>query len=313
MPVVGWKLLGQVVDQPITRSASALDSPARSNSDLSSAGLAPTGEDSHAFASLSGRSIADTFRVTILSDDTRWATWAMTVFAEGGIHSSRGWLNDLAPLMRDTLSDVVMICPSPMSADNWAMPPALSADPDRLRIFVGEDSLEQRLRAFRLGADACLSRDIDSTELRAAVGALVRRLRRVVKVQVAQPELYRLGRWLFNPFHAELTGPSGRVHRPTPFEIGLITTLLQQPGQVFSLDELATRHPALNAGRNSVRTRICRLRARLMLTEPEVDWIHTVYGKGYKIGVPVEVVKTSTQAASCESHGQRERSADPDV
>lgn len=71
----------------------------------------------------------------------------------------------------------------------------------------------------------------------------------------------------------------------TPTEYGILCLLMQNPGRVFSPDEIYRRvwHDVPFGSDNTVAVHICNLRAKLELDPGAPRYLRVVWGQGYKI------------------------------
>jgi DNA-binding response OmpR family regulator len=78
----------------------------------------------------------------------------------------------------------------------------------------------------------------------------------------------------------------GEVLRLTPLELGLLAALIRSRDAVRTRAQVieATWGPGARVGARNVDTRIKRLRDKLREATPEVDYIHTHPGIGYRFG-----------------------------
>jgi DNA-binding response OmpR family regulator len=155
-------------------------------------------------------------------------------------------------------------------------------DVDLPLILTSQDaSLLDRVRGLERGCDDYLSRPYSYTELRARVGALLRRRRRFVpgaRMRVGPLEVDALSRQAWIDGHP--VALSGK-------EFSLLHALAREPGRVFKREELmATVWGWSDGGRTAQRTRTLdahasRLRRKLSLLG--VSYVINVWGIGYRL------------------------------
>jgi DNA-binding response OmpR family regulator len=147
----------------------------------------------------------------------------------------------------------------------------------------GRAAEHDRLRGFEFGCDDYIAKPYSFGELRARVGALLRRRR----AQVAP--LGDLGELEIDST-ARLVRLNGRSVRLTLKEFTLLTVLAQEPTRVFTRAELLE---AVWGYRSTSSTRTldahaCRLRAKL--TGGEQTYVINTWGVGYRLlGMAPEV------------------------
>jgi DNA-binding response OmpR family regulator len=143
-----------------------------------------------------------------------------------------------------------------------------------------------RLIGLELGADDYIVKPFSPRELVARVRAVLRRARGVLR----EPSAIRFGN-----LEIDIEGRSvRRADEPislTRSEFNLLATLAQNPGQVFSREQLLERiHGAAYDGvaydgfDRSVDSHIRNLRRKLESDPLAPRYILTVYGVGYKFG-----------------------------
>ncbi|MEO7774608.1 MAG: response regulator [Steroidobacteraceae bacterium] len=142
-----------------------------------------------------------------------------------------------------------------------------------------------RLIGLGLGADDYICKPFSPREVVARVHAILRRTQRVEPVaQVLR--IHDAG------FRAEF---HGRALDLTPVEYRLLRTLAGAPGRVFSrnqlLDAAYTDHRVVTD--RTVDSHIKNLRRKLDQASGE-EIIHSIYGVGYRLDLPVESISLHT-------------------
>lgn len=140
-----------------------------------------------------------------------------------------------------------------------------------------------RLLGLELGADDYVCKPYSPREVVARVKTV---LRRAVPVSV-ESAASQAGVVLDEArFEVRIRGLPLEL---TPVEFRLLNTLLAQPGRVFSrgqlLDKLYTDQRVVSD--RTVDTHIKNLRKKLQSRLPEQEIIHSIYGVGYKLELPV--------------------------
>ncbi|MEM1262898.1 MAG: response regulator [Pseudomonadota bacterium] len=134
-----------------------------------------------------------------------------------------------------------------------------------------------RLLGLELGADDYICKPFSPREVVARVKAILRR----IELTQAKAADYR-GLVLDEPRHEATL--HGQTLDLTPVEFRLLALLADRPGIVFSRDQLVDR--IYTDGRvvsdRTVDSHIKNLRRKLTLVAGSDDFVHSVYGVGYK-------------------------------
>jgi len=143
----------------------------------------------------------------------------------------------------------------------------------------GEET--DRVVGFEIGADDYVTKPFSPRELTGRVKAILRRMRR--PLQPEEQETLRLGPLAINLASYEVTRDGQRVDL-TPTEFQILKVLAQNPGRVFSRDELVDRvmGPDFYGDVRTVDVHIRHLRAKLEENPSEPRLIETVRGAGYR-------------------------------
>ena len=140
-----------------------------------------------------------------------------------------------------------------------------------------------RLEGLNIGADDYISKPFSPRELAARVRAVLRRSDRESAVS-AYPELS------FGPIRVNLRTRKATVDGVelglTPTEFRLLTLLLQEPGRVFSRNDIIDRALGddFDGFDRAVDTHVSGLRRKLEAESPgSAGHVETVYGGGYRL------------------------------
>lgn len=138
-----------------------------------------------------------------------------------------------------------------------------------------------RVVGLRIGADDYVGKPFDNDELLARIGALLRRGRATRNGEAAQ---MRFGRFVIDL--ASVQAIAGETHIPlTPTEFKLLRTLANEPGRVFSRDDLLTTVWGYEPGSDTrlVDVHVGRLRKKLQEAGVSEIAIETSRGFGYRL------------------------------
>jgi two-component system response regulator MtrA len=138
-----------------------------------------------------------------------------------------------------------------------------------------------RVVGLRIGADDYVGKPFDNDELLARVGALLRRGR---VARNGPAEQVRFGRFVIDL--ASVQAIAGESHIPlTPTEFKLLRTLANEPGRVFTRDDLLTTVWGYAPGSDTrlVDVHVGRLRKKLQEAGVGEIAIETSRGFGYRL------------------------------
>lgn len=145
-------------------------------------------------------------------------------------------------------------------------------------MLTAKDAIEDKEKAFALGADDYLTKPFQLRELTIRVEALLRRS----SMQPSTSPL-RIGDLVLDSESHILSRGQKQIHL-SPTEFRLIELLVRNPKRTFSAEEILRRawEPGSDAMNETVRGHINRLRRKLDIPgKPSV--IRNVYGFGYKL------------------------------
>ena len=138
-----------------------------------------------------------------------------------------------------------------------------------------------RLLGLELGADDYVCKPCSPREVMARVKALVRRAEGRVAGEPAGGG--------FTVDEATQRVRLGDKTLPlTPVEFRLLRRLLEQPGRVFSRDNLldAIHEELRDVSDRAVDTHVKNIRRKIAAVAPGLECIHSVYGVGYRFELP---------------------------
>ena len=141
-----------------------------------------------------------------------------------------------------------------------------------------------RVLGLELGADDYLTKPFSIRELRARVGALLRRVELTTRAVLSpDDEALIVGELRLDPGACEAI-VHGRALELTPKEFALLHLLVRHPGRVFNRDYLLDHiwGSDVVVGDRTVDTHVYRLRQRLGSDSPIARRIVAVRGLGYR-------------------------------
>ena len=161
-------------------------------------------------------------------------------------------------------------------------------------ILTARGSEDDRVRGLRGGADDYVVKPFSARELLARVEAVIRR----TAERPAPVRRITAGGHEIDFERREITFAGGTRTQLSEMESAILVHLASNAGRVVSRDELLSCVWGISGERLETRAvdmHITRLRGKLTCaeTDPNVDWVVTVRGKGYMLGSHV-----TTEAAA---------------
>jgi two-component system OmpR family response regulator len=152
--------------------------------------------------------------------------------------------------------DVVVLDADTLGEQRLTLAGQLAKHPE-LRVIMISPAAEphERIAAIAAGADVCLSKPFNPTELVAIIQRLAARL----------PRTLQYG-WTIDPVRALLTGPANNAIGLTAMETVLLTQLAMAPEQALRSDALEMAIWGLSDFYNNKRLQVCVSRLRKKLT-----------------------------------------------
>ena len=170
--------------------------------------------------------------------------------------------------------------------DGWEVCRALRRESDVPIIMLTARSEENdQVVGLELGADDYITKPFSPRTLVAHIRAVLRRAQGRFRI----PSTIRSGSLLIDldAHHASLDGKPLHL---TPNEFKILSVLAKHPGQLFSREQLIDQMhgSALDNFDRSIDSHIKNIRRKLELEAPQVKFIETVYGVGYRFVEPIQ-------------------------
>ncbi len=152
--------------------------------------------------------------------------------------------------------DIVVLDAETLGEQRLTLAGQLSKHPEVRVVMISNAAESQdRIAAIAAGADVCLTKPFNPTELIAIIHRLASRLPRTLKTG-----------WTIDPVRALLTGPANNAIGLTAMETVLLTQLAMAPEQALRSDALELAIWGLSDFYNNKRLQVCVSRLRKKLT-----------------------------------------------
>lgn len=146
--------------------------------------------------------------------------------------------------------------------------------------------VNERVRALNAGADDYMCKPFSMQELKARIGAAVRRYKLPHAAPADEAEAPETGgRGIALDPHKRLVTVDGSTIETTFSEFELLKLLFEFPGRVFTRDELISALRGIDSYVNdrAIDVHITNLRKKIESNPKEPKYIKTVWGVGYKL------------------------------
>lgn len=183
--------------------------------------------------------------------------------------------------LQTVVVDLILVDGMMPEMDGFALSEVIRSGSEVPILFVTAlDDRDSKLKGFEVGVDDYVTKPFDSEELHARIQAI---LKRSQKIQTPVSEMTR-GELTLN-LTARSVVVAGKRVQVTMKELELLALLMRSEGRAFSREELLAHiwGEHYEGTTRTVDTHIKTL--RIKLGPPADQYIHTVWGIGYKFEV----------------------------
>lgn len=139
--------------------------------------------------------------------------------------------------------------------------------------------VQDRVKGFESGADDYLIKPFEPQELVLRLQAILRRTFR----HKTELKPFKIGRWIFNPSHDEITDGKS-AQKLTSGEANLLRALASRAGEVISREDLA-QLCEVDSGERTIDVQVTRLRRKIEEDSKFPKYLQTIRGKGYLLRI----------------------------
>jgi two-component system response regulator ResD len=172
--------------------------------------------------------------------------------------------------------------------DGWAVCREIRKNSDiPILILTARGDEIDRILGLELGADDYVVKPFSPRELVARIKAILRRTRKDRQVSADKEKIIELAGLSISP-GSRVAAVGGQPVQLTPKEFDLLLYMAGSPGRVYTRDQLLEHVWGYNffGEARTVDTHVTRLREKLSRIPDARQYIHTVWGVGYKFEVP---------------------------
>ncbi len=195
--------------------------------------------------------------VSLVEQDSTLAEQVLAHLQTAGIQGHHYLhADELSEQTAHPISDVVVLDALTLGEKSLTYAAKLAKHPEvRVVVISPATAPQERIAAISAGADVCISKPFNPSELVAIIERLAARLPRTLN-----------NGWTIDPVRALLTGPSNNAIGLTAMETVLLTQLAMAPEQALRSDALEMAIWGLSDFYNNKRLQVCVSRLRKKLT-----------------------------------------------
>lgn len=224
-------------------------------------------------------------KILVIEDDQKAANLIKLYLERNGyeawvVHNGRQGL-EVAQTRQPDLLVLDLMLPE---MDGLEVCQALRRDPATKKIpiimLTAKSTEADKLEGLDLGADDYMTKPFSPRELMARVRAV---LRRAGNEEKSQPEVVRFGDLVVN-FPQYNVQVNGRHVSLTPKEFKILELLIVNPERAFSRNEIVEKAFGFDYDglERTIDVHVLKLRKKIETDPTDPQFIHTVYGLGYK-------------------------------
>ena len=194
--------------------------------------------------------------VSFVEQNSTLAEQVLAHLTTAGIQGHHLGADELAAQNAHQISDVVVLDALTLGEQSLTYAAQLAKHPEvRVVMIAPATEPQERIAAITAGADVCISKPFNPSELIAIIERLAARLPRALQTG-----------WTIDPVRAMLTGPANNAIGLTAMETVLLTQLAMAPEQALRSDALEMAIWGLSDFYNNKRLQVCVSRLRKKLT-----------------------------------------------
>lgn len=223
-------------------------------------------------------------KILLVEDDPKTREILRVYLADQGheVLEAEDGLIALEQFARHRDCDLILLDLILPKLDGWAVLTSIRKESDiPIIVITARDHVDDRIRGLKAGGDDYIVKPFDLGELQARIEAVLRRYR------PEPPSKIRISELELDDERKEVH-LQGRLIPLAPKEYALLRLLASRPGKVFSDEEIISAlWPGKGMTTNDVAQCVYRLRRKLEADPAQPQWVVTVPGFGYRLGIKI--------------------------